>query len=70
MKRSSTLKRELITLKEQREELAGTGAAPPSPTTNSFIKENDRLQVNTNTMLLFELQHITHFIFFLIPFFA
>lgn len=45
-RRASALKRELITLKEQREELA-TGNEPPSPTTHAFIKENDRLQVNT-----------------------
>ncbi|XP_031638425.1 zinc finger matrin-type protein CG9776 [Contarinia nasturtii] len=40
--RASALKRELITLKEQREEL--TGDVPPSPTTNGFILQNDRLQ--------------------------
>lgn len=44
IRRASTLKRELKTLKEQREELI-TGTAPPSPTTHGFIKENDRLQV-------------------------
>lgn len=47
MKRANALKRELTTLKQQREELA-SGAEPPSPTTHGFIKENDRLQVNTN----------------------
>lgn len=46
IRRASALKRELITLKEQREELV-TGNAPPSPTTVGFVKENDRLQVNT-----------------------
>lgn len=46
-RRATALKRELITLKEQREELV-SGNEPPSPTTNGFIKENDRLQVNTN----------------------
>lgn len=49
IKRSSALKRELTTLKQQRAELA-SGNEPPSPTTNGFIKENDRLQVNTNQM--------------------
>lgn len=43
IRRSSALKRELIALKEQREELI-SGNEPPSPTTHSFVKENDRLQ--------------------------
>lgn len=50
IRRASKLKRELITLKEQREELT-SGTEPPSPTTHGFIKENDRLQVNTNPIL-------------------
>lgn len=45
IRRSSALKRELIALKEQREELI-SGNEPPSPTTHGFVKENDRLQVN------------------------
>lgn len=44
IRRASALKRELIVLKEQREELI-SGNEPPSPTTHSFVKENDRLQV-------------------------
>lgn len=50
IRRANALKRELITLKEQREEMVA-GNAPPSPTTNGFIKENDRLQVITNPIL-------------------
>lgn len=49
IRRASALKRELITLKQQREELT-TGNEPPSPTTHTFVKENDRLQVNINEM--------------------
>lgn len=43
-KRATALRRELKTLKDQREELA-SGSEPPSPTTNGFLKENDKLQV-------------------------
>lgn len=46
-RRATALKRELKILKGQREELV-SGSQPPSPTTNGFLKENDRLQVNTN----------------------
>lgn len=58
IKRSSALKRELIALKEQREELI-LGNEPPSPTTKSFINENDRLQVNVYSIYicLVVLQH-------------
>ncbi|XP_029721524.2 zinc finger matrin-type protein CG9776 [Aedes albopictus] len=42
-RRASALKRELKTLKEQRSDLC-SGRDPPSPTTNSFVKENDKLQ--------------------------
>lgn len=51
IRRASALKRELIVLKEQREELI-TGNEPPSPTTHSFVKENDRLQVNMHSIRL------------------
>lgn len=44
-RRASALKRELKTLKEQRSDLC-SGRDPPSPTTNSFVKENDKLQVS------------------------
>lgn len=43
-RRATALKRELNTLKEQRDDLI-SGSEPPSPTTKGFIKENDRLQV-------------------------
>lgn len=43
-RRATALKKELITLKEQREELSN-GDEPPSPTTSGFLNENDRLQV-------------------------
>lgn len=46
-RRATALKRELKILKGQREELV-SGSQPPSPTTNGFLKENDRLQVNMN----------------------
>ncbi|XP_055605752.1 zinc finger matrin-type protein CG9776-like, partial [Uranotaenia lowii] len=42
-RRASALKRELKTLKQQRTDLS-SGREPPSPTTSSFIKENDKLQ--------------------------
>uniref|UniRef100_A0A182TA75 Uncharacterized protein n=1 Tax=Anopheles maculatus TaxID=74869 RepID=A0A182TA75_9DIPT len=41
--RAGALKRELKTLKEQRSDLC-SGREPPSPTTNVFINENDKLQ--------------------------
>lgn len=44
MRRATALKRELNILREQRGELI-TGNEPPSPTTNGFLRENDRLQV-------------------------
>lgn len=43
-RRATALRKELITLKEQREELSN-GNEPPSPTTSGFLNENDRLQV-------------------------
>ena len=44
--RSQILKRELKVLKEQRTALIeGTPSNPPSPKTNKFVKENDKLQV-------------------------
>ncbi|KAJ6635397.1 Zinc finger matrin-type protein, partial [Pseudolycoriella hygida] len=43
-RRAAALKRELNTLKEQRDDLI-SGSEPPSPTTKGFIKENDRLQL-------------------------
>lgn len=46
-RRATALKRELHTLKEQRDDLV-SGSEPPSPTTKGFIKENDRLQVTTH----------------------
>lgn len=45
MQRAGALKRELKILKQQRADLS-SGREPPSPTTNSFIKENDKLQVS------------------------
>lgn len=50
-RRATALKRELHTLKEQREDLVA-GGEPPSPTTKGFIKENDRLQVTKHTHTL------------------
>lgn len=46
-RRAGALKRELKTLKQQRSDLS-SGREPPSPTTNNFIKENDKLQVGVN----------------------
>ncbi|XP_055644714.1 zinc finger matrin-type protein CG9776 [Toxorhynchites rutilus septentrionalis] len=42
-RRAGALNRELKTLIQQRNDLC-SGRDPPSPTTNSFIKENDKLQ--------------------------
>ena len=42
--RAVTLKKELKILKQQRAGFSG-GRDPPSPTTNHFIKENDKLLV-------------------------
>lgn len=69
IRRASALKRELIALKEQREELI-TGNEPPSPTTHSFVKENDRLQVKYtfNLIRLVVLQHFLHFVSYSINF--
>jgi hypothetical protein len=44
--RSEKMKRELKVLKEQKTDLtAGHGKRSPSPKTNGFIKENEKLQV-------------------------
>lgn len=50
MQRAGALKRELKILKQQRADLS-SGREPPSPTTNSFIKENDKLQSQIQTKL-------------------
>lgn len=52
MRRAAALKRELVILKEQKGELY-IGNEPPSPTTNGFLKENDRLQVRPTTCFCF-----------------
>lgn len=52
MRRAAALKRELVILKEQKGELY-IGNEPPSPTTNGFLKENDRLQVRPTTCFFF-----------------
>jgi hypothetical protein len=47
LNRSQNLKRELKILKQKRSDLIGSqNANPPSPRTNSFVKENDKLQVS------------------------
>lgn len=61
-RRASALQRELHTLREQRVELASGIEGPPSPVTNSFLKENDRLQVNMNR-IRFSSCHIYFFMF-------
>lgn len=55
-RRATALKRELKILKGQREELV-SGSQPPSPTTNGFLKENDRLQVNIDRIDVFVETH-------------
>jgi hypothetical protein len=45
--RAAALKKELKTLKQQRSKLVSL-RSPPSPTTNGFIKENDKLQVSSS----------------------
>lgn len=43
------MKRELKELKQQKSDLtAGHGKRSPSPKTNGFIKENEKLQVRIN----------------------
>ncbi|XP_037039241.1 zinc finger matrin-type protein CG9776 isoform X1 [Bradysia coprophila] len=49
-RRAAALKRELNTLKEQRDDLT-SGGEPPSPTTKGFIKENDRLQLQIDNKI-------------------
>lgn len=43
--RSEKMKRELKDLKQQKSDLTGHGKRSPSPKTNGFIKENEKLQV-------------------------
>lgn len=49
--RSEKMKRELKELKQQKSDLnAGHGKRSPSPKTNGFIKENEKLQVRITFM--------------------
>lgn len=51
--RAEKMKKELKVLKDQKAELlGGLGKRSPSPKTNGFIKENEKLQVNTVTLIL------------------
>lgn len=71
-RRATALRKELITLKEQRVELSN-GNEPPSPTTSGFLNENDRLQViyfehlcsneihNFIYLLMFIVSHLTSY---------
>jgi hypothetical protein len=46
------MKRELKELKQQKADLvAGHGKRSPSPKTNGFIKENEKLQVRHNCII-------------------
>lgn len=45
MKKAGILKKELDTLKDQRNELRGDAKRSPSPDTKRFLKENTKLQV-------------------------
>lgn len=45
MKKAGILKKELETLKDQRNELRGDPKRSPSPDTKRFLKENTKLQV-------------------------
>lgn len=45
IKKASVLKKELDTLKDQRNELRGDPKRSPSPDTKRFLKENTKLQV-------------------------
>lgn len=45
IKKSNILKKELDTLKDQRNELRGDAKRSPSPDTKRFLKENTKLQV-------------------------
>lgn len=63
MRRATALKRELSTLREQRGELM-TGSEPPSPTTNGFLRNLDRLQVNVCKIQIYiDENQLVHFIF-------
>ncbi|XP_017119791.1 zinc finger matrin-type protein CG9776 isoform X1 [Drosophila elegans] len=50
VKKVTLLKKEMKVLREQREDLTA-GEAPPSPTTKTFISENDRLQIQIKKKL-------------------
>lgn len=55
LNRSQNLKRELKILKQKRSDLMGSqNSNPPSPRTNSFIKENDKLQVREGISSFFQ----------------
>lgn len=45
VKKANILKKELDTLKDQRNELRGDAKRSPSPDTKRFLKENTKLQV-------------------------
>lgn len=45
IKKAGILKKELDTLKDQRNELRGDSKRSPSPDTKRFLKENTKLQV-------------------------
>lgn len=45
IKKATILKKELDTLKDQRNELRGDVKRSPSPDTKKFLKENTKLQV-------------------------
>lgn len=45
IKKAGILKKELDTLKDQRNELRGDAKRSPSPDTKRFLKENTKLQV-------------------------
>jgi hypothetical protein len=59
--RAAALKKELKTLKQQRSKLVSL-RNPPSPTTNGFIKENDKLQVSRKWFSYFCTQFFLFFI--------
>lgn len=56
IKKTNILKKELETLKDQRNELRGDSKRSPSPDTKRFLKENTKLQV----WMLYQMQCDKH----------
>lgn len=62
IKKANILKKEMETLKDQRNELRGDAKRSPSPDTKRFLKENTKLQVwqATHNNISYVLSHTAH----------